>query len=157
MSINDLSAKPLQEQIISKAELHLDSLVGTIVLPGTPRPHRYRKGAQGRLYCVTGPLQKKLRAVVRAQYKAEPILTPIKVKYEYRFAMPKSWSKKRKILMDGQPHVSRPDGDNLLKTYNDIIKGIVMLDDCQVCVMLMYKTWSHYPLTRLTVWRADAA
>lgn len=33
--------------------------------------------------------------------------------------MPKSWSKKKKIEMDGMPHMQRPDLSNLLKALED--------------------------------------
>ncbi len=35
--------------------------------------------------------------------------------------MPKSWSKKKKEMMDGQPHKSRPDLDNLIKAFKDAL------------------------------------
>ena len=35
--------------------------------------------------------------------------------------MPKSWSKKKKKFMDGKPHASRPDLDNLIKAFQDAL------------------------------------
>jgi len=35
--------------------------------------------------------------------------------------MPKSWSKKKKIQMSGQPHTPKPDLDNLLKAIMDAV------------------------------------
>tara|TARA_R100001244_G_scaffold125129_1_gene95094 strand:+ start:1272 stop:1640 length:369 start_codon:yes stop_codon:yes gene_type:complete len=35
--------------------------------------------------------------------------------------MPKSWSKKKKKFMDGKPHCSRPDLDNLIKAFQDAL------------------------------------
>ncbi len=35
--------------------------------------------------------------------------------------MPKSWSKKKKAEMDGQPHQSKPDIDNLIKALLDSV------------------------------------
>lgn len=35
--------------------------------------------------------------------------------------MPKSWSKKKKNEMNGQPHKSRPDLDNLIKAFKDAL------------------------------------
>lgn len=35
--------------------------------------------------------------------------------------MPISWSKKKKEQMDGQPHKSRPDLDNLIKAFKDAL------------------------------------
>lgn len=36
-------------------------------------------------------------------------------------SMPKSWSKKKRDLMRGQPHQETPDLDNLLKAVNDAL------------------------------------
>jgi Holliday junction resolvase RusA-like endonuclease len=35
--------------------------------------------------------------------------------------MPKSWSKKKRVKMNGQPHQSRPDISNLLKALEDAL------------------------------------
>ena len=35
--------------------------------------------------------------------------------------MPKSWSNKEKIKMDGQPHIHKPDLSNLLKALEDAV------------------------------------
>ena len=35
--------------------------------------------------------------------------------------MPESWSKVKRARMDGQPHQSRPDADNLIKALGDAL------------------------------------
>jgi Holliday junction resolvase RusA-like endonuclease len=40
---------------------------------------------------------------------------------KFVISMPKSWSKKRKKIMDGKPHQQVPDIDNLLKALLDSI------------------------------------
>jgi Holliday junction resolvase RusA-like endonuclease len=35
--------------------------------------------------------------------------------------MPAGWSEKKKSLMDGKPHQVKPDGDNLLKAFQDCL------------------------------------
>lgn len=35
--------------------------------------------------------------------------------------MPKSWSHKKRIQMDGKPHMQRPDLSNMLKALEDAI------------------------------------
>lgn len=35
--------------------------------------------------------------------------------------MPKSWSERKKKKMDGKPHKSRPDLDNLIKAFKDAL------------------------------------
>lgn len=36
--------------------------------------------------------------------------------------MPKSWSKKKQKLMDGKPHLNKPDLDNIIKFVQDSLK-----------------------------------
>lgn len=53
--------------------------------------------------------------------------------------MPKSWSKKKRLAMDGQPHQQKPDIDNLLKALLDSIYA----EDCGVYhIGGMGKYWS---------------
>ncbi len=40
---------------------------------------------------------------------------------EFHVPMPKSWSKKKKALHNGQPHNQRPDLDNYLKAWKDSV------------------------------------
>ena len=35
--------------------------------------------------------------------------------------MPTSWSEKKRVQMDGQPHKQRPDLDNLIKAFKDAL------------------------------------
>jgi len=36
--------------------------------------------------------------------------------------MPKTWSKKKRNLMDGKPHLNKPDLDNIIKFVQDSLK-----------------------------------
>lgn len=38
---------------------------------------------------------------------------------EFHLPMSKSWSEKKKLAHDGQPHQQKPDLDNLIKTFKD--------------------------------------
>ena len=40
---------------------------------------------------------------------------------EFHVPMPKSWSKKKQALHNGQPHNQRPDLDNYLKAWKDSV------------------------------------
>jgi Holliday junction resolvase RusA-like endonuclease len=50
--------------------------------------------------------------------------------------MPMSWSKKQKIAMDGEPHMSRPDIDNFLKGVLDCLP-----EDKHIWKIQMEKRW----------------
>ena len=60
----------------------------------------------------------------------------------FKIKMPMSWSQKKKIAMQGTPHISKPDTDNLLKAIKDGLSGRVYDDDCQVWrITNITKTW----------------
>ena len=51
--------------------------------------------------------------------------------------MPKSWSKKKRVEMDGKPHQQVPDADNLGKAILDSIYK----DDCHIWDIRFTKIW----------------
>jgi len=53
--------------------------------------------------------------------------------------MPKSWSKKKRAEMDGQPHQQRPDKDNLEKALLDAVFD----EDCRVWDSRVTKIWGY--------------
>lgn len=50
-------------------------------------------------------------------------LPHIPVHVHFIFAMPKSWSGKKKAVMAGKPMLQKPDRDNLEKAYLDALYG----------------------------------
>ena len=50
------------------------------------------------------------------------------MRYVFGLPMPKSWSKKKRLAMCGQPHESRPDLDNMLKALWDAAAK----EDCHI-------------------------
>ena len=59
----------------------------------------------------------------------------------FEVAMPKSWSNKKKELMNGKPHQQKPDGDNLQKAVADhlCIEG----GDAFIHTVFAAKFWSY--------------
>jgi len=70
----------------------------------------------------------------QAMAGAEPFSGAVALSVVVRFAVPTSWSKKRRqAAVDGLEHVTkRPDLDNVLKAIKDGMNGIAWLDDSQV-------------------------
>lgn len=62
-----------------------------------------------------------------------------KVELEFHVPMPKSWSKKKKLQMVGQPHTQRPDIDNFIKSVLDALCD----DDSHVWSVKAEKYWSN--------------
>ncbi len=54
--------------------------------------------------------------------------------------MPKSWSKNKKEIMKGKPHKQKPDGDNILKSIQDILRK----EDSGIWKFHFEKYWSEH-------------
>ena len=52
--------------------------------------------------------------------------------------MPRSWSKRDRAAMEGQPHRQRPDLDNLTKALLDAVYP----EDCRVWELRVRKIWA---------------
>jgi len=74
---------------------------------------------------------------LRSKFSPEAPETPIVL--IFNLPMPKSWSKKKKIAMDGKPHLQRPDLDNLEKAWNDALHK----EDSAVWNCWSRKFWSY--------------
>jgi Holliday junction resolvase RusA-like endonuclease len=57
---------------------------------------------------------------------------------EFHLEMPKSWSKKKKAEMDGKPHQSRPDLDNMVKSLDALVA-----EDSGIWDLSAKKFWSY--------------
>lgn len=53
--------------------------------------------------------------------------------------MPRSWSQKKRIEMQGQAHKAKPDADNLLKAVQDA----VMQEDSSIWDIRITKRWDY--------------
>jgi len=65
--------------------------------------------------------------------------------------MPKSWSKKKKLAMEGHPHQQRPDIDNLLKGLLDAVYH----EDSVVYNISASKYWSVNPGFTISVQKTN--
>lgn len=87
----------------------------------------------------------------------------------FEVEMPRSWSEKKRILLDGHPHLQTPDVDNMVKAVLDaarIGKGmddrqIWNMDDRQVWNVEPFKIWGRKPHITIhtdvmaCLWRLD--
>ena len=77
-------------------------------------------------------------------FKDEVRLRRVSLEYHgqhviFHMPMPKSWSKSKKMLMDGAPHQIRPDKDNLEKALLDA----VFEEDSLVWDSRVTKVWAY--------------
>jgi Holliday junction resolvase RusA-like endonuclease len=76
----------------------------------------------------------KLRLLSQLEkYELGDILT-----VQFHITMPKSWSDKKKELMDGKPHQQKPDIDNLVKAVMDSLSS----NDAHVYHITASKYWA---------------
>lgn len=80
-----------------------------------------------------------------------PLEDPISLHVRFYMPIPKSYSKKKKDLLKGQPHIRRPDADNLLIFLMNSMNGIIFKDDSQVYDLTVTKNYSENPRTELSI------
>lgn len=73
----------------------------------------------------------------RAAAPADMPKTPVRVDWIAFIAMPASWSKKRKLAMEGKDHQAKPDRDNIDKA---VLDSLWAQDSC-VAKGLIEKRW----------------
>ncbi len=61
--------------------------------------------------------------------------------------IPKSWSKKKREAIVGQPHICKPDTDNLLKSVLDALEGTIYKNDSQIYSINAKKVYGTNPRT----------
>ncbi len=72
------------------------------------------------------------------QCKLEQVILPCFGSHvTFILPMPGSWSKKKRALMDGKPHMQKPDWDNLGKAISDAIYE----DDSGIYDIHITKRW----------------
>lgn len=79
----------------------------------------------------------------RDQGLLKPILGAVEVEVRCYYPFPKTWSKKR--LKEEKYKTSRPDVDNNLKFYFDVMNGIAYVDDAQIVEVWSEKLYSDKP------------
>lgn len=63
--------------------------------------------------------------------------------------MPKSWSKRKRAELDGQPHTQKPDLDNLVKALADAC----FEDDSTIHTIAARKVWGVGGAIRIRPWQ----
>ena len=79
---------------------------------------------------------------VRSQTKMTP---PDALDVTFHVPMPKSWSKRKRGTMDGEPHRQKPDLDNMLKALLDALakNSDGKVDDANVWAVNARKVWAE--------------
>ena len=85
------------------------------------------------------------------------ITTACKFHCDCYFPIPKSMSKVEKVQAELRMinHLSKPDWDNLGKTYSDMIQNTIIMDDSLIIESNVRKFYSSKPRIELTIEYAD--
>jgi len=67
---------------------------------------------------------------------------------QYTIPMPKSWSKKKRAEMNGQPHKQKPDRSNLDKALEDALYQ----DDAHLHTLASRKVWGQQGSIEIRKW-----
>ena len=120
-----------------------------IVVPGAPkgwsRPADSPFGGRHRFTPKKQRVEQTLIGLLAARAMAgRTMLTgAIDLRVGAFFEVPKSWAKaKRAAALQGQPHKSKPDADNICKLLKDALNNVVWVDDCQVSDLAIRKRYS---------------
>ena len=71
--------------------------------------------------------------------------TAVAFSVAFSIPFPKSYSKKKRIELDGAPHIQKPDVDNYVKALFDALTGVLWEDDDQVSYLSATKAWGRKP------------
>jgi Holliday junction resolvase RusA-like endonuclease len=137
-----------------------DSIFVTIFVPGAPRGKgRPRFGRHGDFVRVwtddkTENYEQVLETAARVQMlNKQRREGPLSVRIEAAFAVPASWSRKRRdaALAGVKCHTSKPDFDNIAKIVGDALNKIVWKDDSQIVACTFVKFYSERPGLKIIV------
>ncbi len=111
-----------------------------IRIPLTPKPKMSVRLHRGQAWNPSASGMRATADLVRPQVKYGPLEGGLIVIVHYRIPLTVSIKHSLRRTMDGYPHVSRPDGDNLDKFLFDALTGICWKDDSQIVWLLRSKT-----------------
>lgn len=138
------------KRIMSIPWKHIDFTL-YLVPKATPRP---RSNFKSRIFYVSGSREhKEIFAQEFAECDIPMIITPIKFSSRAYLPIPKSMSKVEQVLAElgfVRP-TSRPDWDNLVKTYTDMVKSTLIYDDALIVDGRLQKFYSWKPRIEITI------
>lgn len=67
---------------------------------------------------------------------------PVKMAIEAVFAIPESWSNKKRFAHIAAPYTGKPDSDNIYKAVADALNQIVYVDDKQIWALQVIKRYA---------------
>ena len=128
-----------------------------IIISGKPiakkRPRFARRGKFVTTYSDQETEEGKVLWEIRQQRPEKPIETPISIYLWFGMPIPKSTPKKqiKAILAGNRQHTKKPDIDNLIKFYLDVMNSEVFIDDKQIYYLSAIKEYDEKPRTEIRI------
>ena len=107
---------------------------------GKPRSNRFTRNAAIDKYHIFADFVRL--EMKRQDVKLWELDDVIRLDWYAKIQMPKSWSKKRKLEMDGKIHRKKPDRDNIDKAIIDAMFYKADADDCLIGCGYIEKKWT---------------
>lgn len=135
-----------------------------LVIPGDPtsqaRPRLFKRGRKTMVYDPQGAFKASLRRIVREQLDAIPEWQHMeypRLNFWFYMPIPKSMSRADRMYADLErlKHVKKPDVDNLLKLYMDVMTPLVYKDDNCASIGRAIKLYSKEPRTIIVIRETD--
>lgn len=132
----------------------------TFELPGKPqgkgRARSFRRGNFIGHYTPeeTRSYEGMIRDIAHREMNGRlPTEEPVQVTLTAVFDIPKSFSKKKRMLAIGNniKPAKKPDIDNIIKAFVDAMNGVVFKDDCQIVLGEYAKVYGPVPHVVVTV------
>jgi len=121
------------------------SIEGTPHGKGRPRFRRFGNFVQTYTDAKTKSYETLVKeAATKAMGSSPPLEGPVKLDLIIRLPVPKSYPKKRSegCLNGSEWPTKKPDWDNVAKSVADAMNDIVFLDDTQIVIARVVKTYS---------------
>ena len=112
---------------------------------GRPRFRRFGNFVQTYTDAKTKSYETLVKeAATKAMGSSPPLEGPVKLDLIIRLPVPKSYPKKRSegCLNGSEWPIKKPDWDNVAKSVADAMNDIVFLDDTQIVIARVVKTYS---------------
>jgi Holliday junction resolvase RusA-like endonuclease len=129
--------------------------IWTFSIPDSPIPLKRARASKGRFYDSQYDVKQRLAAYVKEHIEPKldkPLEGALSVGISFYFAMPKSWSAKKKSAMNMKYHTQKPDLTNLVKMLEDALNGVIWQDDSQISELMVKKRWGVEGCTEVSIY-----
>jgi len=127
----------------------------TLVILGPPIAKKRPRFSKFGTYDVQVADTNRVVYEILNQMRKIGVLSPttdiIEVEMIFHMPIPRSWSQKKRKANHGLWHRKRPDLDNLVKFYLDVMNNVAYKDDALIARIIAEKKYSTQPRTEITI------